>query len=299
MFTRILVPLDGSRYAEAALPAAVELARRSHGEIRLVCVLEPIIDDPTFNPFDPANRAWAEGYLAKIVGQHPLEAAARISTSLRDGLAVEQIVAEATSWRADVIVMATHGRSGVSRTWMGSVTDRCIRSATCPVLAVRPTEEGGTRAIARDRIVVPLDGSPLAEEALPYGVGLARELGVPLVLLEAVLLPRVVDPQFASETMDRGSEASTYLKGHLKRLRSEGVDVTERVVSDRGAAHAILECADGDLVVMSTHGRTGVERVFFGSVADKVIRGATGAVLVIPSLGAAKPTRRRGKVVGT
>ena len=111
---------------------------------------------------------------------------------------------------------------------------------------------------------------------------LARHLGVPLALLTAVPSPKVADLSYVPDTIDASHQASVYLKDHVDRLRSEGLEVTELVVADRGAAHAILSQADGDLVVMSTHGRTGFDRVLFGSVADKVIRGATGAVMAIP-----------------
>ena len=103
-----------------------------------------------------------------------------------------------------------------------------------------------------------------------------------LGLLRALPSPRVAGLSYVPDTIDASHQASVYLKGHLDRLRGDGLEVTESVVADRGAAHAILSQADGDLVVMSTHGRTGFDRVLFGSVADKVIRGTTGAVLVIP-----------------
>jgi nucleotide-binding universal stress UspA family protein len=290
MFNRILVPLDGSAFAEAALPAAFTLARQSNGEVRLVCALEPIADDPGFSAFDAADRESAARYLAKVKNIKASGSNGMVSTSLRTGHAVAEIAAEAKEWGADVIVMATHGRSGLSRAWMGSVADRCIRTAKCPVLAVHPTESGAARELATKQVVVPLDGSPLAEAALPYGVALAKHCRVPLVLLEALTLPPFVDPSYLPESIiDRSSQVSAYLKGHLNRLRGEGVDVTESVVADKSVAHAILDRAEGDLVVMSTHGRTGLDRAFFGSVADKVIRGATGSVLVIPAQGSLRP----------
>ena len=129
--------------------------------------------------------------------------------------------------------------------------------------------------------MVPLDGSELAEEALPYGAALAKQFGVPLALIRALTHQNLGDLSYVPDTIDSSTQASQYLKEHIDRLSRDGVEVTENVVADR-AAHAILSQAKGDLVVMSTHGRTGVDRVLLGSVADKVVRGATGAVLAIP-----------------
>ena len=150
-------------------------------------------------------------------------------------------------------------------------------------MAIRPPEyvrdEAGT-PLAKKQVVVPLDGSKLAEAALPYGAALAKQFGVPLALIRSVHLPILGDLSYVPDTMELSTQASKYLKEHIDRLSHDGVEATQNVVADR-AAHAILSQAEDDLVVISTHGRTGVERALVGSVADKVVRGATGAVLVI------------------
>ena len=283
MFRRILVPLDGSFFAEVALAPAIALARKSKGEIRLLCVVEPLPE--SVSRFSETDRQWCKEYLAEASGRAAEDWDGALSTDLRDGRAGQEIVAEAEAWNADIIVLATHGRGGLTRAWMGSVADYCIRTATQPLMAIRPPEGGGpqvARPLARSQVVVPLDGSELAEAALPYGAALARHFGVPLALFRAVPGPKVAGLSYVPDTIDASHRASVYLKEHLERLRGDGLEVTESVVADRGPAHAILSQAAGDLVVMSTHGRTGVDRALFGSVADKVIRGATGAVLVIP-----------------
>ena len=124
------------------------------------------------------------------------------------------------------------------------------------------------------KVVVPLDGSQLAEAALPFGATLAKQFGVPLVLMRAV--------PYLPDEMAFSDDASRYLKEHLYRLGRDGVEVSEVVIAANGTAHAILSEAESNLVVMSTHGRTGFDRAFFGSVADKVVRGASGPVMVIP-----------------
>ena len=283
MFRRVMVPLDGSGFAESALPAAIQLARRSGGEIRLVLVLEPVLSDLDLSPTDPSEHAAAAEYLASVRENKVSGLGDKVGMTVRPGLAAEEIAAEARDWKADVIVMATHGRSGVSRAWLGSVTDRCIRAANCPVLAVHPTESGVGPDLTTREVIVPLDESAHSEAALPYGVTLAQELGVPLHLVEVISLQRFVNPKHLSATMDRGAQAALYLRRHLDRLRRDGLDLRESVVVDPSVASAILNRAEGSLIVMSTHGRTGIDRAVFGSVADKVIRGATGSVLVIPA----------------
>lgn len=286
MFRRVVVPLDGSGFAESALPAAVKLARRSGSEIRLVLSLEPVLGEMDLSPNGPADQTAAAEYLESVKQNKLSGLGEKVDTRVRFGLPAEEIVAEAKDWSADLIVMATHGRSGVSRAWLGSVTDRCIRTTSCPVLTVHPAESGGGQDLTTREVVVPLDESALAETALPYGITLARELGVPLHLMEVISLQRFVNPKHLSATMDRSTQAALYLRRHLDRLRGDGLDLRESVVVDPSVAHAILNQAEGSLIVMSTHGRTGIDRVVFGSVADKVIRGSTGSVLVIPARGA-------------
>jgi nucleotide-binding universal stress UspA family protein len=208
-----------------------------------------------------------------------------LTTSVRGGHPPEEIRTEAEGWDADVVVLATHGRGGLSRAWMGSVMDHFIRTATQPVLAIRPPESGAPESaepFATGKVVVPLDGSQLAETALPFGATLAKQFGVPLVLIRAVPLPRVPDLSYLPDEMTLSDDAASYLKEHLDRLSADGIEVREVVIADNATAHAILSQAESDLVVMSTHGRTGFDRAFFGSVADKVVRGASGPVMVIP-----------------
>ena len=283
MFRRILVPLDGSAFAEAALPAAFTLARKNSGEIRFLCVLEPVGSYP--GALHTPDKDWAKGYLAKTSERTQQTWDGVLTTAVRNGRATDEIRAEAEDWGADVVVLATHGRGGLSRAWMGSVTDHFIRTATQPVLAIRPTEAGAAESaepLAMGKVVVPLDGSQLAEAALPFGATLAKQFGAPLVLMRTVPLPRVPDLSYLPDEMALSDDASSYLKEHLDRLGSDGVRVSEVVVADNGTAHAILSEAESNLVVMSTHGRTGFDRAFFGSVADKVVRGASGPVMVIP-----------------
>jgi nucleotide-binding universal stress UspA family protein len=245
--------------------------------------VEPLLE--TVNRASETDRQRCEEYLAEASKRVGQEWDGSLSTQLTEGHAGQEVVAEADAWNADVIVLATHGRGGIVRAWMGSVADYCIRTAAQPLMAIRPPayrQDEAARPLATSQVVVPLDGSWLAEAALPYGAALAKQFGVPLALIRSVHLPMLGNLSDVPDTMDPSTPASQYLKEQSDRLADDGVEVTEHVVAD-GAAHAILAQAKGDLVVMSTHGRTGVHRVLLGSVADKVVRGATGAVLVIHS----------------
>lgn len=300
MFRRILVPLDGSSFAEAAIPAAASVAADGGAEVRLVCVQAATPIDPESSwPFEPDGLAWAEAYLAEAAARIRATWSGALTTSVRSGEVTEEILAAADEWDADLIAVATHGRGGVSRAWLASVADSCIRRAQCPVLALRPAESNpgatsGRLGSGRGRIVVPLDGSPLAEAALPYGAPLAQRLGVPLLLLSAVPDPEIAAVYRRLESTDPSVAAEQYLAEQLARLREEGVRAEAYVVTDVATAHAILTEAGGDLVVMSTHGRGGLDRAIFGSVTDQVVRGTAGAVLVVRPAGSGRKQRSVG-----
>lgn len=293
MFRRILVPLDGSRFAEAALPAAVTLARRSPGEIRLLSVHE-LLPAYAVSDLDEAARIWAEGYVGEVEGRVSPRVGGCVSTAVREGAVVDGIKREAESWHADLIVMATHGRGAVSRAWLGSVADGTLRHAHRPVLMVRPEEPRHEPDLDAEmkvpRIVVPLDGSPLAEQALDDASVLARLTGARVSLVRAVAYPIGPMSPYLPHTIEINrqivdearADAARYLDETAERLRKRDVTVDTAVVSDQHPAHAILEHAEGDLIAMATHGRGGIGRALLGSVADKVIRGASGPVLALP-----------------
>ncbi len=291
MFRRILIPLDGSAFAEAALPAALSMSRRGRGDVRLITVHEPV---PAFAyaDWDEAARQWAENYLKEVEGRVRPHAGGEVSTAVGEGPVVEEIRRQAEAWNADLVVMATHGRGAVSRVWLGSVADGCIRHGHRPVLLVRPADEASTdlgAALDLKRVVVPLDGSKLAEAALDVGADVAKAFGAPLSLIRAVAFPIGPTSPYLPQNLEMGQEvvdearqaAARYLKEATTRLRERGLEVDASVATDQNAAHAILEHADADMVVIATHGRSGVGRALLGSVADKVIRGATGPVLAL------------------
>jgi nucleotide-binding universal stress UspA family protein len=180
--------------------------------------------------------------------------------------------------------MATHGRGPLSRFWLGSVADELIRRTPVLVLLVRPGEKvpGMIPEVVLGNILIPLDGSALAEQVLEPALELARLMEARCTLLRVV--------ESCSSPADRGSDgpperapAETYLNRVAGRLREKGLRIRTRVVVARHAAEAILEEAEAqasNLIALATHGRGGFKRMLLGSVADKVLRGASTLVLV-------------------
>lgn len=291
MVRRILVTLDGSEFAEAALPAAAGIARKCVGQLRLLSVQDSgwaLVN----GEWRDAGRGEARRYLqrtAELVGPTGPD----LSTRVREGYVADEILLEADEFGADLIVMATHGRGPLSRFWLGSVANQVVRRAHRPVLLVRPRAPGAPRragALAVRRVVVPLDGSNLAEAALTPAMELADRFGSPMTLLRIVqehaapmsaLIPETFDLN-ARMVGESGVEASADLQRLAGWMREWGIEPVLDVRVRAEMAPAIVEAAAGDLIVMATHARTGLNRAFLGSVTDEVIRSATGPVLVIP-----------------
>lgn len=286
MFDRILVPLDGSRFAESALPAAIALAGKRGGEVHLVRVLERLAAD-VLPLITPPDREGARKYLCALAEASSVAAGARVSVSVREGVPVDEIAAAAREWGADLVVMCTHGRGGVSRLWLGSVADRFLRSAELPIFLMRPPERlaGPHLPFSISRVVAPLDGSERAESALPWATSLARAFDVPLLLVQAIVYPGAPElerPGDAEIVVAAERAARAYLDEVCHRLNADGVRATNRVIRGASASQLALETADGNPVVMTTRGRGPLSRALLGSVTDKTVRAAVGPVLVIP-----------------
>jgi nucleotide-binding universal stress UspA family protein len=288
MYERILVPLDGSAAAERALDY-VELLP-SH-RVRLLQV-EPNTEGPLLAvPADweggqAGREAAAQAYLERVGAR--LRRQGRIfETAFAMGDPTDWIIAFAGA--ADLIVMTTHGRGAGARAMFGSVADRVARFAPIPTLLVR----GGDRPVAGPpvaRVVVPLDGSALAEQALPVATAVAGDLGVPVHLL------RVLDVDALRATVQAGIHAAAayarseeavlrhtkaYLTERAQQLRNRDVSATAEVLIGHPAVTLLEAIGPDDLVVMTTHGRGGVRRWMLGSVADKLVREAAAPVLLV------------------
>ena len=305
MLRAIVVPLDGSPFALQALPVALGLAARSHAALHLVHVQSPPVPlvnfpgAPTVDVALAAERAAVtEETLQELAGRIRARWKLEVSVAIRLGWTGETIAAYAREAGADMIVLATHGRGGVSRFWLGSVADELLRIADVPVLAVRPVRRDP--GIGRERrfrhLLAPLDGSDLAEQALAPAVVTARLWNARLTLLR-VIIPHLAIARPAPVTrLDRADlarqrqQAEDYLRGVADRLRREGVPVATRVVANADPARAIIRAATAgrmDLIAIASHARGGLGRLLRGSVCDKVLRGATGAAILLTRPGGA------------
>lgn len=286
MYRRILVPLDGSAFAEAALPLALELSQRTGADVRLVSVLEPVTSY-AYEGWEGAALDWTQRYLEDVLDRIAEGIDGEGDHVVRNGHTVEVLQKEAEEWGADVVVMASHGRGALSRLWLGSVADGFIRQTNLPLLVVRP-EENAERvedfSHSFGTVLVPLDGSELSETAMDHAVEfgtlfdsayhLTRVVSYPLDLASPYL-PHTTQANHAI-VEDAKRSAASYLDARARTLRERGFEVTTSVVTDPQPGHGIIkECASvgADLVAMATHGRRGISRVMLGSTADKVLRG--------------------------
>lgn len=293
-FNTIVIPLDGSEAAELVLAQLPRISPPNGVTVALAQVIEPgryalgglDFSVPTLMDI---LREGAREYLARQAA--PLHASGyRVTTHVLVGDAALAILDLATELHADLIAMTTHGRTGFARLALGSVAERVLQQTPTPVYLVRDALGAVPTPTAIERILVPLDGSALAEQALLVAQKLARAQGASLVLLRVVPTldeggKRILfaDEAAADAQADRWrTDAESYLHQLADGLRGAGI-ATETHVALGNPADVIYNTIDEaaiDVVVMGTHGRTGLKRWYFGSVADKVLRSATCPVLL-------------------
>lgn len=304
---RIMVPLDGSDTAERVLPIASAIAKHTGGTLHLTRVHGqwlPMMDAPPSASGIVAEAEREARDASELYVERTLESlrdsAVSATAAVRLGAPHEEIVKAATEEGCDLIAMATHGRGGFNRFWLGSVADRVVREAEIPVLlvAVGEAEEGeSAEPVAPPpadirTVIVPLDGSPFAEEALAPATALGDAFSADYILFRSILstglapyppledayagIPEALEADRAA--VKRGMEESA------ERLREAGHTVTVVVTEEEEPARAVLRLAGrtpGAVVAMTTHGRGGLRRAILGSVADKVVRGSSGPVLLV------------------
>ncbi len=303
MYKNLLVPLDGSPFSERALPLASAIARSSGAVLSLVHVHVPSFS--VYGGLDIGNvpvvdetweaelREHETAYLEARVQEMGAQPGLQVTSALLDGPVAETIVEYAAQTGVDLVVMTTHGRGGMARFWLGSVADDLVRHSHVPILLIRP-HEGMVQIEAEHpfrNILIPLDGSPLAEQSLDPAVKLGRLVQAEYTLVQVVeplVLPGYSPVAYAAGVAEQATEslvetARTYLDSVAQRLRTEGLEVHTRVLLDAQPARVILEDAEQhaiSLIALATHGRGGISRLLIGSVADKVLRGSDAPVLL-------------------
>ena len=278
MYDDVLIATDGSEGAGAAADYAFELAERYGARLHAVCVVNPYDCATVVEREEREERAreTVDG-LAERAGDAGIEATAEV----RIGFPHEELVGYATE-RADLVVMGTHGRSGVQRFLLGSVAEKVVRLSPVPVLTVR-TGMAMAEATSFDTVLAPTDGSDPSRAAEDHAVDIASTYGAALHAL-GVVETAALGPDVRSLAVDSLEEAAQRaVDGLLARAEEAGVDATGHV--EEGTPHAeILAAIDEygvDLVVMGTHGRSGIEQFVLGSVAEKVVRAAEVPVLTV------------------
>lgn len=300
----IVLPLDGSESSERAQRLALALAERMPARLVLVGAPEvygldmawyagaapesgaPMV--PVTELMDEARQATTEMLSARRTALD--HAGIEVEARVVEDLPASAILETAESSAADLIVMATHGLGGFSRWALGSVADKVLQSSTRPVLLVRAGAEHLDPGL--DQILVPLDGSELAEAVLPAVERLARAMGSRLTLAHVSPEARLgMETSRLFEAQRHSIERiEAYLAGQAERLMAAGIPTDIEFLASPGVAGALverLERGDIDLVALTTHGRGGLKRWAFGSVADKLIRHAPTPVLVVRNQGEA------------
>jgi nucleotide-binding universal stress UspA family protein len=290
MLRRIIVPLDGSAFAETAIPAAAALARGLRGHLELVMVHSPALSGPSPTAAlaqDARIRSFEEAYVIQKARSTADAADGPVASSVLDGPVAPTLIEHVRARKADLVVMTTHGRAGLSRFFLGSVADRLVRELHCPILLLPPEAPQIPEPGAAARILIPLDGSALAASVLGRAAAVLPDAALELVrvvVLPATPLPPEAGWSVPSEILDEElSIAAHYLEDVAATLRARGRVVHTRVLSHWSPAAAIADYAEErhcDLIALATRGESGLQRALLGSVADKIIRSARLPVLV-------------------
>lgn len=300
MLQHILVGLDGSSVAESILSYVSALAKALAARVTLLHVIPGVPEwhgsdfYRFFSPLIKQEETEAYGYLRRVTDRL-VTAGVTVRSRVVVGEAATEILKTGQQESVDLIALATHGRSGLRRWVYGSVAEKVLHTTHIPLLLIRPTEEQEAPSSGLTHVVLPLDGSPVAEMALPLAEEVARRCGVPLVLLRVVeVLPLTfVDPMSMAggnyQALLDGLEmaAQEYVERVAATVQGKDFPV-QRVTAMGGPAEKIVRYSHehpGSLVVMATHGRTGVKEVVLGSVARQIVsRGNTPTLVVKPSI---------------
>ena len=296
MLKRILVPLDGSPLAEAALAPAIALAERFGAEVFLVRTIRvPVFPGAAPGPAQGDAQREAEGYLEHVTSRVK-SAGVAVQTAIPNDTPSAGITDQARFHQVDLIVMSTHSRKWVDALLHPSVTMQVLAHTPAPLLAWKPAEtaEAHDARAALPRymtdptipIVVPLDGSLLAESALPLAEGMAQRFGNPLVLVSIADIPTGPwDYPYNVAEADRAviQETQSYLTRKQQELAWRGLRV-EAESAIGSPATSIADCVQRNhagLVVMAAHGHGGLSYRRLGSVAELLLQDTETPVLVV------------------
>ena len=296
MYTQMLVPLDGSTTAEKVLPYARYFVAKFKIPVQLLAVID-IAEMVTHISADRARFVntmiedgvrSSENYLREVAKTFP---GAEVRCTVEKGRAQEVIIEKGNTDTGMLITMATHGRSGLNRFLLGSIAKKVLRGTANPLLLVRATREAKSEAEATLKsIIVPLDGSELAESVLPMVAGVANKLDLEVILFRAYHIPYANNEgyyagiSFSELIASARDAANEYLEKKTAEVKKLGVKKVKYASKEGNASDEIIalgrETPD-NLIAMCSHGRTGMERWVVGSVTETVVRHSDEPVLVV------------------
>jgi nucleotide-binding universal stress UspA family protein len=301
MMRSIMVPLDGSDFAERALPLARTLAARTGATLHFVMVHDIAVLPLSMDGAGLASGQWVEDarkqeseYLEGVAAA-ARSAGCSVRTALLEVPIVEALASYVARAGIDLVFMTTHGRGGLSRLWLGSVADGLARRTDVPLWLVRPGAEGPPPTSLPRHVLIPLDGSARSEAILALGLEVAALRPSTVTLLHVVPPPFVAGQPYAmtaasfdEQTLrQEQNRAASYLARMAERVPAPITDLRQAVVTDPSVSRAILQHAteqEVDLIACVTHGRGALARAAIGSVADKLIRGSQASILVLRAL---------------
>jgi nucleotide-binding universal stress UspA family protein len=297
MYRNVMVPLDGSTFSEQALDLAIPIARRADATLHLVLVHSAVVPSMAdvapvalYHAWEEDHRAKEAAYLERTVAAVE-ERGAKAVPQLRDGDVEQELVARATS-DMDLAILATHGRGGLERAWLGSVADGVVRHVRLPVLLVRPESGESARPpgdLVPQHILAATGGSEAGDASVREAARLARLMDARLTVLRVVSFPAGLAspyiPHAAEMDRELAEQREEEARGELEQLAA-GIELAgfdTRVDWAYHPARGILQAVDevgADLVAVGTHRTSRVARAVLGSVADKVVRASPVPVLV-------------------
>lgn len=297
MFDRVLLPLDGSPLAEAALPVAIRLAQAFGSQLLLLHIIERKAPATVHGEPHLTEVAAAESYLRGVLErlrEQRVEAESHVH-SVPLGDVARSIADHAEEERVDLVVLCTHGRAGWRDLVAGSIAQQALQRGSVPLLLVRAATPGQEAAPFEPAdILVPLDASEPAEAAVPVAAGLAKALRARLHLVTVVATPGTLTgkrtpattllPSATRALLDvEQDDTAAYLEGLAQRLRAEGISVSTEV--RRGDTTAQLSADDLEhqfgLIVVTTHGRAGLPARLSGSIVARFVGKTNAPVLLI------------------
>ncbi|MFC7138972.1 universal stress protein [Halosimplex aquaticum] len=298
MYESILVPTDGSETSEFAAAHAVALADAFDATVHVLGVVDvegeagPFdaggIDDEFVDRLESEAETAVESVAETATGR-------RVETAVVDGDPAETIVNYAAEEGIDLVVMGTHGRTGLDRVVTGSTSAQVVRESTVPVVTVRDVD--GTLTTEYDDVLIPTDGSPAAEVAIDHGIAVADAFDATVhavYVVDTMALAGGADTAVPGGGGGGGAATGDILEPLVssgedateriaERAREEGLDATSEVIEGSPGSSLVdyVDSASIDFVAMGTHGRTGLDRVLLGSTTERLMRHANAPVLSV------------------